>query len=169
MPRASDVTPRASDVTPRASDVTPLPVPGVVTLGALGWTIRAWLTDRPAGLEAAEPAAPAARAPFSRAGTRADLGKAELRAYLDADRAGLPLGVRAWVPGDRLQPLGMQHTKKVQDYFTDAKVPRELRALLPIVVGPQHILWIGGQRIDERVRVTLATRHVLVLQLEPLG
>jgi tRNA(Ile)-lysidine synthase len=146
----------------------PLAVPGEVDLPRSGWKVRAWITDRPAGLEAANPAPPPAWQPFPRTGTRADLGKAELRAYLDADLAGEPLSVRTWAPGDRFQPLGMERTKKLQDYFADAKVPRELRSHVPLVVGPRHILWIGGQRIDERARISPATRRVLVLQLEPL-
>ncbi len=147
----------------------PLAVPGEVDLPGPGWQVRAWITDRPAGLEAANPAPPPARQPFPHSGTRADLGRAELRAYLDADLAGEPLTVRSWAPGDRFQPLGMAHEKKLQDYFADAKVPRNLRSSLPIVVGPRHILWIGGQRIDERARISPSTRRVLVLQLEPLA
>lgn len=146
----------------------PLAVPGKVELPSLGWTVQAWITDRPAGLEASNPAPPASRTPFPRTGTRADLGKAELRAYLDADLAAEPLSVRTWAPGDRFQPLGMSQTKKLQDYFADAKVPRDLRSRIPLVVGPSHILWIGGQRIDERARISAATRRVLVLQLAPL-
>jgi hypothetical protein len=29
----------------------------------------------------------------------------------------------------------MQHEKKLQDFFADAKVPRDVRARLPLVVG----------------------------------
>jgi tRNA(Ile)-lysidine synthase len=151
------------------SAALPLAVPGAVELPVVGWRVRAWRIERPAGLEAGDPTPPAALPPLVGAGTRADIGRAELRVYLDADAAGEMLTVRTWRPGDRFQPLGMRQTKKLQDYFADAKVPRELRHRLPLVVGRSHILWIGGQRIDERVRLTLATRHILVLQLEPLA
>jgi tRNA(Ile)-lysidine synthase len=165
----ADETPRErQDAGEMPTEDVPLPIPGAVELPALGWRVRAWISDRPAGLEAAEPAPPETLSPFPHAGTRADLGRAELRVYLDADLAGEPLIVRAWRPGDRFQPLGMAQTKKLQDYFADAKVPRALRHQLPLVAGPRHILWIGGQRIDERARVSLATQRVLVLQLEPL-
>jgi tRNA(Ile)-lysidine synthase len=88
--------------------------------------------------------------------------------YLDADVAGSELLVRTWRPGDRFRPLGMGHEKKLQDYFADAKVPRALRGRIPLVLNGSHLLWVGGQRIDDRARLTPSTRRVLVLQIEPL-
>jgi tRNA(Ile)-lysidine synthase len=109
-------------------------------------------------------------APIAQAGTAAQVARAELRIYLDADVVGPgPLVVRAWRPGDRFMPLGMEHEKKLQDYFADARVPRAWRARLPVVVGPAHILWVATQRIDQRARLTPTTRHILALQCEPLG
>ena len=88
--------------------------------------------------------------------------------YLDADVAGDELLVRTWRPGDRFRPLGMAHEKKLQDYFADTKVPRALRSRIPLVCNRSHLLWIGGQRIDDRARLTPATRRVLALQIELL-
>jgi tRNA(Ile)-lysidine synthase len=105
---------------------------------------------------------------IGQAGTPADLGRAESRVYLDADLAGDELLVRTWRPGDRFHPLGMAHEKKLQDYFSDAKVPRALRRHIPLVFNHSHLLWVGGERIDDRVRLTPATRRVLALQIEPL-
>jgi tRNA(Ile)-lysidine synthetase-like protein len=106
--------------------------------------------------------------PIGQAGTPADLGRAESRVYVDADVAGDELLVRTWRSGDRFHPLGMAHAKKLQDYFADAKVPRALRSLIPLVCNRSHLLWVGGQRIDDRARLTPATRRVLALQIEPL-
>jgi tRNA(Ile)-lysidine synthase len=148
-----------------------LPVPGVVELPEQGWRVRAWLSDTLPGLDpgphdgaagVSEPLLPS----LERVGNNADVGRAEQRAYLDADLAGAPLFVRTWRPGDRFRPLGMAHEKKLQDFFADAKVPRELRHRLPLVFGPRHLLWVAGQRIDDRARVSPATRRVLALQLE---
>jgi tRNA(Ile)-lysidine synthase len=143
-----------------------LPAPGAVDLPALGWRVRAWILDTPAGLEAHDlPTMPA----LAGIGLAAELDRAELRAYLDADIAGDHLTVRTWRPGDRFRPLGMASEKKLQDYFTDAKAPRELRRRLPLVFGPRHLLWVGGQRIDDRAKITPQTSRVLVLQLEPMS
>jgi tRNA(Ile)-lysidine synthase len=47
---------------------------------------------------------------------------------IDADK---PVTIRSWEPGDRIStPAG---TKKLQDLFTDMKVPREQRAFLPVL------------------------------------
>jgi tRNA(Ile)-lysidine synthase len=142
-----------------------LPAPGCVEATEIGWRVRAWLVETLPGLESiALPDLP----PIGQAGTPADLGRAESRVYVDADVADDDLLVRTWRPGDRFRPLGMAHEKKLQDYFADAKVPRALRGRIPLVFNRSHLLWVGGQRIDDRARLTPSTRRVLALQIEPL-
>lgn len=60
---------------------------------------------------------------------------------------GSPLLVRAARPGDRMAPLGMEGTKKLQDIFTDAKVPRDRRAQIPVVECRGQIVWLPGYRV----------------------
>ena len=50
------------------------------------------------------------------------------------------LDVRTWQPGDRLAG----RSKKVQDVFTDAKVPRRSRATWPVVVRDDEVVAIPG-------------------------
>ncbi len=88
------------------------------------------------------------------------------RACLDLDKAGDRLVVRTRRRGDRFQPLGMSQPKKVNEFMIDAKVPRPWRQQVPIVCSPEHILWVVGWRIDDRVKVTGATRRVLLLEME---
>lgn len=136
---------------------------------ALGWRIRAWRTEGVPGSEdnGALPTAPDL-ASLAFADRPAELGRAESRVYLDAEATGDTLSVRAWQPGDRFRPLGLDGEKKLQDYFSDAKVPRELRARVPLVFNARHLVWVAGLRIDDRVRLTPTTGVVVVLQLEPL-
>jgi tRNA(Ile)-lysidine synthase len=142
-----------------------LSAPGCAEAPEMGWRVRAWFVETPPGLESgALPDLPS----IGQAGTPADLGRAESRVYLDADVAGDDLLVRAWRPGDRFCPLGMKQEKKLQDYFADTKVPRALRSHIPLVVNRSHLLWVGGQRIDDRARLTPATQRILALQIEPL-
>lgn len=91
------------------------------------------------------------------------------RAYVDWKQVVPPLEVRSWRSGDRFRPLGLKGSKKVQDLFVDAKVPRESREQVPIVTDQQGILWVSGFRIDERGRVGGATEQVLVLTLHREG
>lgn len=85
-------------------------------------------------------------------------------AELDLDRTGTDLSVRKRRAGDRFQPLGMAELKKLQDFMVDAKIPRWQRDCVPLVCTPEHIVWVVGWRIDQRARVTGATRRVLRLE-----
>ncbi|HEV2458559.1 MAG TPA: tRNA lysidine(34) synthetase TilS [Ktedonobacterales bacterium] len=163
-----------SEFEPEArTEAVRLTVPGAVELPEIGWRVRAWLSDGPPGLgdgvgDAANPEQP--RLPAAEwAGTLADTHRSETRAYLDAEAAGGNLWVRTWRPGDRFRPLGMAHEKKLQDYFADAKVPAEMRRRVPLVTNGERIVWVAGHRVDDRAKLTPATRTILVLQLEPLG
>lgn len=88
-------------------------------------------------------------------------------AWLDAATASDGLAVRAWRSGDRFRPLGLPGTKKLQDFFVDAKVPRAARARVPLVVSGDRILWVVGHRIDDRAKVTAGTRRVIHLTARP--
>lgn len=90
------------------------------------------------------------------------------RATLDADTLRWPLTLRFWQAGDRFQPLGMQGTKKLQDFFVDARIPREERRRTPLLCDREKICWVCGLRLDERVKVTASTRHVLVIDWQKL-
>ena len=50
-------------------------------------------------------------------------------------------------PGDRIQPSGMTGTKKLQDFFTDAKIPRDQRDSVPLLVCERGIAWVVGHRV----------------------
>jgi tRNA(Ile)-lysidine synthase len=81
---------------------------------------------------------------------------------------GGPLWLRPSLPGERFQPLGMKgHSQSIQDLLGDRKVARGKRPLWPIVVTSEHPVWIVGQHLDERVRVTEKTRRVVQLTCFP--
>jgi tRNA(Ile)-lysidine synthetase-like protein len=85
-------------------------------------------------------------------------------AYLDADRIGPRLTVRARRPGDRMQPLGMggRH-KSLQDLFVDRRVPRAERDAWPVIVAGDEIVWVPGLRQAEVGRVGPSTRRLVIL------
>ncbi len=63
-------------------------------------------------------------------------------------------------PGDRFQPMGMNgHTRSLHDFLIDEKIERAARALLPLLVVGDRIVWVCGLRVDERARVTPYTRE----------
>jgi tRNA(Ile)-lysidine synthase len=59
------------------------------------------------------------------------------------------LEVRTWQPGDRLAG----RSRKVQDVFTDAKVPRRERATWPLVVRENEVVSIPGIVDNPEVKV----------------
>ena len=92
------------------------------------------------------------------------------RIVVDADRVSQPLIVRSWSPGDRFHPCGMHgHSKKVQDFFTDLKIPRSVRSRIPLVVAPEGIVWVVGYRQDQRWLPTASTERCLVLTADDVS
>jgi len=87
-------------------------------------------------------------------------------ASFDFARAGSQLTVRSLQPGDRFRPLGMEQPKKLGEFMIDAKIPRAWRNRVPIVCSPAQILWVVGERIDDRVRVTRNTERILRLEFK---
>jgi tRNA(Ile)-lysidine synthase len=64
-----------------------------------------------------------------------------------AKAAGRELIVRAARPGDRMEPYGMEGSKKLQDIFIDLKIPKAQRAQWPVVECGGEIIWLPGYRI----------------------
>ncbi|MFC2016939.1 tRNA lysidine(34) synthetase TilS [Chloroflexota bacterium] len=91
---------------------------------------------------------------------------ADFTAYFDLDKTGDKLVVRPRQRGDRFQPLGMSQPKKLGEFMIDTKIPQAWRQRVPIVCSPQHILWVVGWRIDDRVKVTKNTKQILCLKFE---
>lgn len=87
------------------------------------------------------------------------------RAFIDAGVVGRRLWLRTRQAGDRLQPLGMSgSTVKLSDFLTNQKVPHDVRDQLPLLFSDTGIVWVCGQRVDERARVRDRTETVLVLR-----
>lgn len=83
---------------------------------------------------------------------------------MDADQVNWPLTVRCWKPGDRFRPLGLHGSKKLQDFFTDLKIPRSARGRRPLLCDPEKICAVLGCRLDDRVKIGLETARLLVVE-----
>lgn len=61
----------------------------------------------------------------------------------------MKLYVRSWQAGDRINPVGMTGSKKLQDIFVDKKIPRRERSSWPIVVDDRsQPVWVPTLAID---------------------
>ena len=87
-------------------------------------------------------------------------------ACLDFDLISFPLKIRNWQNGDVFYPLGMKHRKKLSDYFIDEKLSVVAKEKIMILESDGKIVWIIGERIDDRFRVTERTSRVLVLRVQ---
>ena len=85
-------------------------------------------------------------------------------ASFDLKKSGRTLFVRGRKPGDRFYPLGMTHSRKLQDFMVDSAIPRTWRDSVPLVCSPSQIMWVVGWRMDDRVKVTTSTESVLRLE-----
>ena len=61
--------------------------------------------------------------------------------------SGKDLCLRPWQAGDRVAPLGMEGSKKIQDVYTDEKVPSQLRERWPVLVSGDEVLWVPGYQV----------------------
>ena len=122
----------------------PVEVPGMVHLNVIGRNIRFEVIDKP-GLEEMK----------NRPGV----------AFMDFERIAPPLILRNHRPGDRIEPLGMSGMKKVKSYFIDRKIPYLLRNAIPLLVDDRSVVWIAGERISDRVKVTERTKKVLKAEM----
>jgi tRNA(Ile)-lysidine synthase len=96
--------------------------------------------------------------------TREKTHQRGLVAHFDLQKTGTNLCVRRSRTGDRFQPLGMDMSKKLHEFMVDAKIPRAWRGRIPIICSPQYIIWVVGWRIDDRVKLTHASKEILRLE-----
>lgn len=100
---------------------------------------------------------------FENAEKAVNMGKRPGCEYFDADKIGGPITLRHWRAGDRFQPIGLKSAVKLQDLFTNRKIPRARRHHL--VVGETtdgRIFWVQDLRISESFKLTSTTKRRLV-------
>ena len=85
---------------------------------------------------------------------------------LDASNIKFPLTLRHIEQGDRFVPFGMNGMKLVSDYLTDRKKNVfEKRQQLVLTDAQQRIVWLVGERTDNRFRISKETSKALRLTL----
>jgi tRNA(Ile)-lysidine synthase len=81
----------------------------------------------------------------------------------DADKVGGRITLRHWRPGDRFQPIGLKSPVKLQDLFTNRKIPRARRRELMVAAAENdEVFWVEGLRISENFKLTPQTKRRLV-------
>ena len=94
---------------------------------------------------------------------KAKLQRGTRQERFDADQIGPRMVLRHWRPGDRFQPSGMARAVKLQDLFTNAKVPAaERRIRIVAEAADGRLFWVEGLRISEPFKLGPSTRRELV-------
>lgn len=82
-------------------------------------------------------------------------------ALLNANSIEYPLLIRKWKQGDYFMPLGMPHFVKLSDYFINQKFTLFEKEDVWLLCSGSKIVWIIGQRIDDRFKITNNTIAIL--------
>ena len=78
-----------------------------------------------------------------------------------------PLIIRKWQKGDKFVPFGMTGKKNISDYLTDRKFSLfEKENQYVVCSSDDKIIWLIGERSDNRFRITNTTKRVMIIRLK---
>jgi len=86
-------------------------------------------------------------------------------AALDLDKLQFPVKIRKWKKGDKFYPLGMKSPKKISDFLIDNKVSVPDKDNVHVMVSGVDIVWVIGYRLDERFKITKATKNIYLCKV----
>ena len=121
-----------------------VPIPGEIKVSEIQATVRAKVSAAPLD-------------PVRRTGS--------LEVVLDKSAVVGSVFIRNWRQGDRIRPLGMRGSKKVQDVFVDEKIPLEAKRLIPLIVDERNVLWIAGMTVSDEAKITPKTCETIILDV----
>ena len=86
--------------------------------------------------------------------------------WLDYDKiVGNPC-IRVRKTGDCIVINQEGSTKKVSRCMIDSKIPSSMREKIPLITCADEVIWIVGDRISEKYKITTGTKRVLELQYQ---
>ena len=87
-------------------------------------------------------------------------------ASIDSDKLKFPLIIRKWKAGDFFYPFGMKEKKKLSDFFIDEKYSLIKKENTLLLESEGKIVWIIGERLDDRFKVAESTSRILMIEYE---
>ena len=85
-------------------------------------------------------------------------------ACLDAEKVGSNLILRPTQQGDRFVPFGVKGSKLVSRYMIDHKFSAFQKERQLVITNGTEIVWLVGQRPDDRYRVVKETKNILIIE-----
>ncbi|MGB0789750.1 MAG: tRNA lysidine(34) synthetase TilS, partial [Marinirhabdus sp.] len=87
--------------------------------------------------------------------------------FVDGDLLDFPLTLRKWSEGDWFQPFGMKGKKKLSKFLKDEKLSLAAKENIWLLCSGPTVVWVVGQRGDERFKVMPNTKNILKLTFSP--
>jgi tRNA(Ile)-lysidine synthase len=81
--------------------------------------------------------------------------------FVDEETLQFPLLIRKWHEGDLFFPFGMNGKKKLSKFFKDEKFSLLDKSNTWLLCSDNQIVWVVGNRQDERFKVTETTTRIL--------
>lgn len=86
-------------------------------------------------------------------------------AQIDLSKSNFPLKIRKWKAGDKFMPLGMTGFKKISDFLINQKLNRFEKENIWLLLNKNEVMWVIGQRVDDRYKINDNTKKILKLEL----
>lgn len=87
-------------------------------------------------------------------------------AMLDYDKLSYPLILRKWKKGDSFFPYGLQGEKKISEFYKNLKYSILDKENQWLLCSENDIIWVVGQRIDDRYKITKSTKTIYKIELD---
>lgn len=87
-------------------------------------------------------------------------------AMLDYDKLSFPLILRKWKKGDSFFPYGLQGEKKISEFYKNLKYSILDKENQWLLCSENDIIWVVGQRIDDRYKITKSTKTIFKIELD---
>jgi tRNA(Ile)-lysidine synthase len=86
--------------------------------------------------------------------------------FLDWEKIPSILYLRTWKQGDNFQPLGMNSSVKLSDFFTNNKIPLLDKKKILLLATKSDIVWVCGMRINEKYKITEQSSKYLKVEIK---
>lgn len=97
--------------------------------------------------------------------SKVKIGKNKNIEFISGDKVNDVFTIRTWQNGDKFYPIGMKGTKKISDYLNEIKIDSFQKKNQLVLINNGKIVWIIGQRLDDRFKITSQTKRILKLCL----